>query len=188
MTIDKLKVILAKHTSWLRCENEGERADLRKADLRDADLRGADLRGADLCYANLRDADLHGADLIHVNLSGADGLLRASDWLSQFDADEHGLLVFKRIGQTSYKAPEHWGTTPGSFIEETVNPNRTEDCGCGVNFGTLEWVSKNYKDAAVWVCRIRWIDLADVVVPYNTDGKARCARLELLHPLNYLVL
>jgi len=28
-----------------------------------------------------------------------------------------------------------------------------------------------------------WEDLADVVVPYNTDGKARCARLQLIEPL-----
>ena len=32
----------------------------------------------------------------------------------------------------------------------------------------------------LWRCRIRWIDLADLVVPYHTDGKARAGRVELL--------
>lgn len=39
-------------------------------------------------------------------------------------------------------------------------------------------------DIKIYRCRIRWIDLAGVVVPYNTDGKARCARLEILEQVS----
>lgn len=33
ITQEKLKEILASHGKWLRCENGGERTDLRNADL-----------------------------------------------------------------------------------------------------------------------------------------------------------
>ena len=76
--------------------------------------------------------------------------------------------------------------TPAELMErtleriETVNPDRCTDCGSGVNFGSREWCERNYTEADLWRCRIEWEDLADVVVPYGTDGKARCARLRLL--------
>ena len=83
----KLNEILEKHSSWLRDETEGTRADLRGADLYganlcganlcDADLRGADLRGANPYGANLCDADLRGANLCGANLRGAN--LRGAD-------------------------------------------------------------------------------------------------------------
>lgn len=59
----KLNEILEKHSSWLRDETEGTRANLCRANLYGANLYGANLRGADLCRANLRGADLCGADL-----------------------------------------------------------------------------------------------------------------------------
>jgi hypothetical protein len=49
-----------------------------------------------------------------------------------------------------------------------------------VAFATRDWVEREYKAAPIWLCRIRWEWLADVVVPFGTDGKARCAKLELL--------
>jgi hypothetical protein len=39
---------------------------------------------------------------------------------------------------------------------------------------------KNYTTAPLWRCRIRWAWLPGVVVPFGTDGKARCSRLEML--------
>lgn len=139
----------------------------------------ADLRCADLTHARLEGANLDQADL-----SGALGLLDPVAWLAEhFDSTRDGLIVYKRLGQTEYPAPGHWRIEPSAILTETVNPNRTNACGCGVNFGTYEWCQVNYTDAALWKCRIRWIDLAGVVVPYNTDGKARCARLELLEPI-----
>ena len=79
ITVDKAKLaeILEKHRKWLRNEEGGERAVLRRAGLRGADLSGADLSGADLRGAVLSGAGLRGADLSGADLSGAG--LRSAD-------------------------------------------------------------------------------------------------------------
>lgn len=156
-------------------------ANLSGADLSGAYLDGADLSGADLSGAYLDGADLSGADLSYVNLSGVTGLLSTSVWCKQnLEHDSLGYIVYKRIGQTAFVCPNSWKITPGSIITEVVNPLPTQDCGCGVNFGTLDWCKRNHKRATLWKCRILWEDASGIVVPYNTDGKARCERLELL--------
>jgi len=123
-----------------------------------------------------------GANLSGADLSGSRGLLDPSEWLNQFDHDDLGIIVFKRLGSgnTHYPPPAHWQEQIGAILTEVVNPDRGTDCGSGVNFGTLEWCQNNYAESHLWKCRIAWIDLAGVVVPLNTDGKARCGRLELL--------
>lgn len=80
-TEDELKEVLSKHSAWLECEDNGERADLSSADLRSANLDSANLSFANLSYANLssanlssanlRSADLRFADLSSANLSSA---------------------------------------------------------------------------------------------------------------------
>ena len=60
MTNDELKKIIEKHEKWMKCQEGGERADLRGADLRGTNLCGADLYGADLFGTNLCGADLRG--------------------------------------------------------------------------------------------------------------------------------
>ena len=70
-TPDELKAVLDAHQKWLRGEDGGSRANLRRANLSSADLRGADLSSADLSGANLCSADLRGADLSGANLCGA---------------------------------------------------------------------------------------------------------------------
>ena len=161
------------------------RADLSGADLSDANLIGANLRYANLIGANLIGADLIGADLSDASLSGANlsgckGIKTAAEFLKKFKTDELGLIVYKGFGDTTYETPDNWKIESGSFITETVNPLPTLECACGVNFGTKKFVKENYPKSTIWKCRIRYIDLADVVVPYKTDGKGRCARLELL--------
>ena len=130
-----------------------------------------------LSSANLSSADLRSADLSQVK-----GIFDPLKWLKEnFESDKKGLIVYKRIGDTSYTTPSNWVIKPKSIIEELgVNPLPTVDCGSGVNFATLEWCKKEYTHSDLWKCRINWMDLASVVVPYNTDGKARCQRLELL--------
>ena len=171
-------------------------ANLRGANLSEADLRGANLREANLSWADLSEADLSGANLSGANLSWADlswadlrwadlsetvGLLDAAAWLrANFETDAEGVVVYKRIGSTGYPTPASWLIEPGAYLTEVVNPSRTVLGACGVNFGTRAWCDKCYIDAALWRCRIEWLDLAGVVVPYHTDGKARCARLRLL--------
>jgi uncharacterized protein YjbI with pentapeptide repeats len=198
MDAERFKTILEQHALWLK-EQGGEKANLSYADLScanlsRADLSGANLRDANLSYANLSYANLSGANLSGANLSGADlsgakGILDSSEWLTQnFKYDESGLLVFKAQGETYYPSPERWEWKSGAFLTEVCNPDRGSDCACGVNFATLAWIQDEYneKKVTIWRCRIRWMDLAGVVVPFHTDGKARCWRLELLEPMEYL--
>ena len=184
----ELKEILEKHLKWLQNEAGGERADLRGSNLRGSDLSNCDLRGSDLSNSDLRycdfsNSDLRGSDLRGSDLSGSKGSMLAKTYLSQFETDKKGIIVYKAIGNTYQYPPAYWTIKPSSFLEETVNSLRTDDCGSGVNFATLHWIKNHFSNSVIWKCRILWEDLADVVVPYNTDGKARCARLQLIEPL-----
>ncbi len=156
-------------------------ADLRSADLTDANLTGANLRSANLRSADLRSADLGGANLTGANLSNTQGLKTAKDYLAQFEHTKNGIYVYKTFGAYN-TPPDYWEIEPQSFIEEVVNPDRCTECGSGVNFATREWIqsSSSARKFPVWKCLIHWEDMADVVVPFNTDGKARCARLQLI--------
>lgn len=68
---------------------------------------------------------------------------------------------------------------PGSIIEETVNCDRTTECGCGINVAPLEWVRREGCNQP-YKLLIRWEWLLGVVVPYNTDGKIRCSKAQIL--------
>ena len=187
-----LEEILKAHKKWLLGDGGGKAnllganlsgANLSGANLHEADLSGANLSGANLRSADLSRADLRGANLRSADLSGVIGLIDPSEWLSNnFARDEHGVLVYKRIGagKTEINPPNHWIIAPGRSLTEACNPNRTDDCGCGVNFGTRKWCDNSYTDADLWLCRIPWDKLPGVIVPYNTDGKARCSYLELV--------
>ena len=156
-------------------------ANLRSADLSSANLSSANLSSADLSYADLSYADLSYADLSSADLSQSKGLLKAREWIAEnFKKTKNGFVVYKKIGNTSYTMPKSWNIKAKSFIEDIVNPNPTEDCGCGVNFGTRKWCENNYSEADLWECLILFEDAPDIVVPYNTDGKARCGRLQLV--------
>ena len=176
--LELLKESKAKAAEYLR------RADLSGANLRRADLSGADLSGADLSDANLSDANLSGADLRRANLSdanlsGSQGLLDAINFMeAHFERTDDGYIVYKSFN-SSYDAPDRWKIEPGEVIEEVVNPDRTRECGCGINVAPLEWVrNDNYNQP--YKLLIRWEWLPGVVVPYNTDGKIRCSKAQIL--------
>ena len=155
------------------------KANLIEADLSGANLSEADLSGANLDGANLRRANLSGTNLSRANLSGAVSLLDPAVWLQEmFDADDNGIIVF-RAQRGHFAPPAHWRFAPGQVLTEVANPDRGTDCGCGVAFATWAWAKTEYT-GPYWRCRIRWIDLAGVVVPFGTRGKARCWRLELI--------
>ena len=144
-----------------------------------ADLSGADLSDADLSGADLSGADLSGADLSDADLSGAHGLLDAINCMeAHFERTDEGYIVYKTFGE-NYSAPESWKIEPGSIIEETVNCNRTTECGCGINVAPLEWVRRSGRNKP-YKLLIRWEWLPGVVVPYNTDGKIRCSKAQIL--------
>lgn len=181
MNKKELKEILEKHQKWLNNEEGGEQFVCGC----NSDLRGSDLNNSDLSNSNLRGSDLRNSNLSNSDLSGAHGLSTAKMYLSQFKKDEKGIIVYKAIGDTYFNKPASWIIEPDTYLEEVVNPLRTLNCGSGVNFATLDWIEKNLsnRNIEIWKCRILWEDLADVVVPYNTDGKARCARLQLIEKL-----
>lgn len=160
------------------------KANLNKSDLSEINLRGANLRWANLSEAILRWADLSLADLSEANLnrtnlSGAKGLLSQSEYIrNNFDRTNEGIIVYKTFDEY-YPISRNWIIEPNSFITETVNSNRTDKCGCGINVGTKDHILTRMT-GEIWECLIEWLDLAGVVVPYNTDGKIRAERVKLL--------
>lgn len=161
MTPEKLAEILATHKLWLNGEEGGVKADLS---------------GADLSGANLRWADL----------SGAKELLSAVNFIdAHFERVADGYIAYKTFN-SEHAAPESWTIAEGSVISENVNFNRCEGCGCGINVAPLDWVKSRYgwRGGAIWKVLIRWEWLCGVCVPYNSDGKIRCERVELLEVVN----
>ncbi len=196
--LELLKESKAKATEYLRGADlrranlsyaDLSDADLRRANLSYANLRGADLSDADLRRANLSDANLRGADLggadlsdadlRRANLSGSHGLLDAINFMeAHFERTDEGYIVYKSFGE-NYTAPETWKIEPGSIIKETVNCDRTTERGCGINVVPLEWVRREGCNQP-YKLLIRWEWLLGVVVPYNTDGKIRCSKAQIL--------
>ena len=164
-------------------------ADLRNANLTRANLRNANLKGANLQSANLHDANMRGANLTGANLSGAKELPSAINYMeANFERTSDGYIAYKFFGAENY-VPESWKIEKGSIITENVNFNRTDECGCGINVAPLEWVKTNYcqmRNRDLWKVLIRWEWLCGVCVPYNTDGKIRCERVELVD-VEYLI-
>ena len=178
MISDKLIEILKSHKLWLSGKG-GKRASLIEANLREADLREANLREANLHKADLRGADLRWADLRGADLSGAKGLLQTTTFMAtNFERTPDGYIAYKTFN-SKYRAPDAWAIKPGSIIEETVNFDRCAECGSGINVAPIEWVQKNQK-GEIWQVLIRWDWLCGVCIPYNTDGKIRCERVELV--------
>ena len=151
-------------------------------------LVGAVKSGADLSRANLSWADLSRADLSGADLSGAAGLkgIDTVEWFRKnFKKCARGVIVYKAFGM--YKTPpESWKIEPGSVIAENCNPCPADDCGCGISFATREWIERRArsedKKVVIWRCLIPWAWLPGVVIPWNTNGAARCSKLILLKP------
>ncbi|GAG23215.1 unnamed protein product, partial [marine sediment metagenome] len=98
---------------------------------------------------------------------------------NNFEKDEFGYIVYKTFSE-NYQPPKHWEIEAGKTITKFCDKNIYADCSYGINFATLGWIEENSDGRTVWRCRIRWEWLADVTVPANADGKARCQVLELV--------
>ena len=154
-------------------------SDLSDCDLSRSNLSGCDLSGSDLSGSDLSGCDLRGSNLSGCDLSGSDGLISPIQYMDQhYERCADGYVAYKTFN-TVYIMPSKWGIAPGAVIEETVNANRTDICGCGINVAPLDWVKQRY-DTGIWKVLIRWEWLPGVCVPYNTDGKIRCERVQLL--------
>ena len=190
MDQNQVENVIEQHTAWLRgvggryanlSDANLSYADLSDANLSRADLSRANLSDADLSYADLSGANLSGANLSGANLSGAQGLPRPSEQLKSlgFASDDQGLIVYKTFG-SERTPPAHWTIAEGQTITEVVNHNRQDDCGCGVNVGTLKWVEEHYGHDQIWELRIPHHALVDIIVPWGSDGKIRCAEAVII--------
>ena len=150
-------------------------------------------------YANLtnssfidcifKNTSLIDANLLGANFSGSSGLLDPYKWLKKnFEFTRNGIIVYKVFGLYN-KKNNKWITRPGSIIEEEINFNRTNNCGCGINVATLDWIKKepiyigkkiNGLDLDIWKLIIPPDGIFSICVPYNTDGKFRCGKAKLL--------
>ena len=153
-------------------------SNLSGSNLRSADLSGSNLRSADLSGSNLRSADLRSADL-----SGSNGIMSAIAFMdAHFERTKDGFIAYKTFG-SSYHPNDDWKIEPGSVLSEVVNPDRTCSCGCGINVAPLSWVKDNATNGgrlSIWKVLIRWEWLMGIVVPFGSDGKVRCEKVELI--------
>ena len=155
-------------------------ANLSRADLSDANLSRADLSRADLSDADLSDANLSDANLSRADLSRAEGVLSSIDFMNEhFEKIDEGYIAYKTFG-TFYSINPNWKIKVGEVIEENVNFDRNNECGCGINVATYNWIKTQTGDSPVYKVLIRNEWLMGVCVPYLSDGKIRCERVEIL--------
>lgn len=116
-------------------------------------------------------------------LSQCRGITSPSDYLNEYferNESDTGYIVYKTFG-SMYPPCKEWDISPGSIIYENCDMNRCNPCSYGINVAPIEWIKKyNLGKKDIWRCEIldKW--LADVCVPYDTDGKIRCNKLRLI--------
>lgn len=142
------------------------------------DLSGIKVVAADLRRANLSAADLRRADLSDADLSAAKNVPSAIEYLeANFETTTDGYIAYKTFGR-HYPPNSNWIIKAGSVLSEVVNPDRGTDCGSGINVARRGW--GDFGGGTLWKVLIRWAWLPGVIVPFGTDGKIRCERVELI--------
>lgn len=162
-------------------------ANLQRADLSDARLSHTDLTMTNLTGANLTNATIYEAIIDNTNLSEAIGVMSSIDYLkNNFEFTNEGMIAYK-VFNSFRKRPEHWVIKEGSILTENVNFNRANDCACGINLGSFEYIKDTFNTAkGIWKVLIRNEWLSGVVVPYATRGQIRCERCELVEKIDTL--
>lgn len=166
-------------------------SDLSRARFLNCRFDGFVFYGTELTTTLFMDCQFDARRFVYCETRGADfsgsSMPGSIEYIEKnFEKDEHGIIVYKIFG-LHYPADKRWVIKPGSIIESAVNGNQDILCGCGINVATFEWVLRHAAKTgkAIWKCRIRWPWLAGTVIPYNTDGKIRTERLELIKPMRY---
>jgi hypothetical protein len=98
---------------------------------------------------------------------------------ANFEVVKDGYIAYK-VFNLHYPPPQSWEITEMSILTSNVLANRESECACGINVAPLTWFQDNHISTGLWKVLIRWEWLPGVVVPYNTDGKIRCERIQLL--------
>lgn len=155
--------------------------DLRNADLSYVDLSGADLSGADLSNAKLVGANLSGvifrnANMNNTDLTGAIGLMKQTDFMAaNFEKSADGYIAYVALDTAD-------SVHTGRIITDNANFNRSNYIGSGINAAPLDYMLRGL-DGIVWKVLIKWEWLCGVCVPYSTEGKIRCERVQLIQPV-----
>ena len=149
--------------------------------------------GSSLIYTEwyncrLNECDLKGAALsditmVNVDLSQSRGLPYQADYIRMhFEYDQKGFYAYK-VFDVFYQAPESWIRRRGEEIKEAVDMDRFNRCSYGVNVATKHWIKQFFRadpGLYVWKVLIPWKYVADVCVPFMTEGTIRCARCILV--------
>lgn len=180
--------VKAWHCDFINADFSGcdlTRAYFNQCDLRGANFGGASLIGTGFINCKLDDAKFDAATATRPVFNGSTGVFDPIEFMANyFERTEEGYIVYK-IFDGMYKMPGDWDIKPGSVIAENANLNPFDSCGCGVNVATLGRV-RNFRiengafDHPIWRCLIRWEWLPGVVVPFGSNGKIRCSRVQLL--------
>ncbi len=129
-------------------------------------------------------------NLSETNFSGSTGLLDPISYIYEnFEENDFGIIVYKVFGLHHDPNPA-WIIKEDSIIIENVNPDRTCNYTCGINVGSKKWLSSSndyinmngQKD--IWKCFIRNEWFPGIVVPYESYGQIRTARLQLYKKLS----
>ena len=157
-------------------------ASLDGARLDRASLDGARLDRASLVGARLDGANLDGASLVGASLDRATGLnrYRVLDLLMLLD--QPGPIRLYKLVTPGMQSPIHTKTVRyeiGKRIDVAdANTNEDEDCGAGINVGTLPWCLRHMTEAERDGKRGRILFMEftakDVAcIPTGSDGKIR---------------
>jgi hypothetical protein len=110
-------------------------------------------------------------------------------WLNRHletSPDDDGWIAYKTFGE-HYRSPEHWKIEEGSEIVERVDTCKGKACSYGINVAPPLWIAGNLGfSKKIWRLLIPKKQNR-IVVPFLTDGKFRCSRAILLHPIGSML-
>jgi len=176
---------LLNNCSFFRC-------DFERCNLGFTELHYCELKSCDFKYADFTRTLFVGSHFNDCDMSQAKGLISQSEWIkNNLEATSNGYICYKSFNEY-YSPPNSWHPIElGKYVEENVNTSRTSLCSYGVNIGTLDFAARSIQCIPVesdynpvYECLIEFADLADVVVPFNTDGKFRAGRVKILRKID----
>lgn len=154
-------------------------AQFKSCDLSRSTFDESQLIRTSINASKLEDVKFLNNNIVSIDLSESTGLKSSIDFLEEnFEKTEEGYIAYK-IFNLHYMKPESWEIKEGSILTEVVNTSRFEECSCGINVGTRK-LMEEYSSYPIWKVLIRFEWLSEVCVPYNSNQKIRCGRIQLL--------
>lgn len=114
-----------------------------------------------------------------------------------FEQSPEGIIGYKTFG-SEHLPPAHWKIEVGKTIQDECNFDIDQECSYGINIAPLSWVENEYGTDSNWdteqhkyvytyrdiykiLIKTAWLN--GVCIPYNTDGKVRCQKLQIIAKL-----